>query len=84
MSQHNFDVNNKDGITIQHLCAFNLFNRGYDMGTQMQIEAGNFLNLTTDEGSTTQLWDIMANTMDGNILQEIASATSWQPGFIWH
>ena len=54
------------------------------MGTQMQIEAGNFLNLTTDKGSTVQLWDIMASTMDGNILQEIASATSWQQGFIWH
>jgi hypothetical protein len=40
----------------------NLFNRGYFMETQMQVEAGHFLNLTTDEFSTVQLWNITANT----------------------
>ena len=60
----------------------NLFNRGYNMGTQMQIEAGHFLSLTTDEESTVQLWDVTANTTGGNILQEIANATSWQQGFV--
>jgi len=56
----------------------NLFNRGYFMETQMQVEAGHFLNLTTDEFSTVQLWSITANTTGGNILQKIANATSWQ------
>ena len=56
----------------------NLFNRGYFMETQMQVEAGHFLNLTTDEFSTVQLWNITASTTGGNILQKIANATSWQ------
>ena len=62
----------------------NLFNRGYSMGRQMQVEAGHFLNLTTGEFSTVQLWNITANTTGGNILSKIANATSWQQGFVWH
>ena len=62
----------------------NLFNRGYNMASQLQIEAGQQMCLTTDEMSSIQIWDVETTTTGGNIIQSIAQTTSWQQGYIWH
>ena len=49
----------------------NLFNRGYNMASQLQIEAGQQMCLTTDEMSSIQIWDVETTTTGGNIIQSI-------------
>lgn len=61
----------------------NLFNRGYWIQTQLQLESGRRLNLTTDEMASQQLWDITTVAENGNVLQQVAINTSWQQGFAW-
>ena len=62
----------------------NLFNRAYNMVSQLQIESGQQLCLTTDEMASVQIWDVESMSTGGSILQSIANVTSWQQGFIWH
>ena len=62
----------------------NLFNRGYNMISQLQIESGQHMCLTTDEMTSIQIWDVETSATGGSIIQSIANTTSWQQGYIWH
>ena len=44
------------------------------MATQLQVEAGYKLVLSTDEASTLQLWQVATINVDGNILGTVAQS----------
>ena len=55
------------------------------MATQLQVEAGYKLVLSTDEASTLQLWQVATINVDGNILGTVANnLSSWDNGILWH
>ena len=60
----------------------NYFNRGYMAGTQCQIETGHNINMTADEIATIQTGEVEATT-GGNVFHQIATALSWQQGWMW-
>ena len=42
------------------------------------------MHLTEDEIISIQTSDVETVTQDGNVIQAIAQATSWQQGYVWH
>eukprot|EP00435_Cladocopium_sp_Y103_P003048 s1784_g1.t1 len=62
----------------------NLFNRGYNMASQLQVESGQQMCLTTDEMSSIRIWDVETTATGGNIIQPTSQTTSWQQSYIWH
>ena len=54
------------------------------MASQLQIESGQQMRLTEDEIISIQTWDVETVAQDGNVIQAIAQATSWQQGYVWH
>ena len=60
----------------------NLFNRGYNMASQLQVESGQQMCLTTDEKSSSRWdWHLSQQSVDlQQILLRIKRLNTWEPG----